>query len=90
MCRMVVAGDAFVCVSYYMQQWCHICRRSVDDRNLRALFTHMDYRDKLPDRLSALSDFYANISAKLSTGTWQTVYTNHGLDHDQCRNSDDV
>ena len=51
---MVVAGDGFVCVSYYVQQWCRICGRSVDDRNLRALFTHMDYRDKLPDRLSAL------------------------------------
>ena len=27
----------------------------MDDRNLRALFTHMDYRDKLPDHLSALA-----------------------------------
>ena len=31
------------------------CRRSADERSRRALFTHAGRRDKLPDRLSALT-----------------------------------
>ena len=51
-----VTHDGIVCVSYmYMWQWCRAYGRLVDNRNWRALFTHMGYRDKLPDHLLALA-----------------------------------
>ena len=44
----------------YEKQWCRACRRSVDNRNGRALFTHAGYQDELPDHLSALAEVPIN------------------------------
>ena len=47
-----VARDASSTFPTYVWQWCRVYRRSVDNRNRGALFTHTGYPDKLPDRLS--------------------------------------
>ena len=38
-----------------VKQCYRVCERSVDERSRRSLFTHAGRRDKLPDRLSALT-----------------------------------
>ena len=38
-----------------VKQYCRVCGRSADEQSRRALFTHAGRRDKLPDRLSALT-----------------------------------
>ena len=47
--------------STYVKQWCRACKRSVDNRNGKALFTHAGYQDELPDHLSALAEVPINL-----------------------------
>ena len=42
-------------MSSIVKQCCRVCGRSVDERSRRSLFTYAGRRDKLPDRLSALT-----------------------------------
>ena len=53
----------------FMKKCCCVCRRWLDERNWRALFTLTGHRDKHPDRLSALAGVPINRYTVLSGST---------------------